>query len=262
MISHSHNLPHLAIAWSLTCQDYKQSSKSLVHHVLGAYFTMSKQLHNIQAASRVLETRVLSALRTQLGDQPRLAAVTKQALALSSAAEQVCPMIDHLRVIVSYIFQHLALILPAEYTLLQDNILCIVDNLDHACHQLLDPLDGPALVVVQTICTGHQGRSWIEINPHFLSYALSLQGPSSIAPTVGISSRTIWCCALQYGLVEPQAPVLQTVLGSQQTIHTSTSSLISDISDEQLDAAISAILQIFPMFGRCMITCHLQDQGH
>jgi hypothetical protein len=50
---------------------------------------MSDQLNNIRAAYRVLENRVISALRTQLGDQLRLAAVTAQALALASAAEQV-----------------------------------------------------------------------------------------------------------------------------------------------------------------------------
>jgi hypothetical protein len=50
---------------------------------------MSDQLNNIRAAYRVLENRVVSALRTQLGDQLRLAAVTAQALALASAAEQV-----------------------------------------------------------------------------------------------------------------------------------------------------------------------------
>jgi hypothetical protein len=50
---------------------------------------MSDQLSNIRAAYRVLENRVVSALRTQLGDQLRLAAVTAQALALASAAEQV-----------------------------------------------------------------------------------------------------------------------------------------------------------------------------
>ena len=50
---------------------------------------MSDQLNNIQAAYRVLENRVVSALRTQLGDQLHLAAVTAQALALASAAEQV-----------------------------------------------------------------------------------------------------------------------------------------------------------------------------
>ena len=54
----------------------------------GALF-MSDQLNNIRAAYRVLENRVVSALRTQLGDQLRLAAVTAQALALASAAEQV-----------------------------------------------------------------------------------------------------------------------------------------------------------------------------
>ncbi|KIM72386.1 hypothetical protein PILCRDRAFT_16180 [Piloderma croceum F 1598] len=53
---------------------------------------MSDQLSNIRAAYRVLENRVVSALRTQLGDQLRLAAVTAQALALASAAEQM----DHL----------------------------------------------------------------------------------------------------------------------------------------------------------------------
>jgi hypothetical protein len=50
---------------------------------------MSDQLNNIRAAYRVLENRVVSALRTQLGDQLRLATVTAQALALASAAEQV-----------------------------------------------------------------------------------------------------------------------------------------------------------------------------
>jgi hypothetical protein len=51
---------------------------------------MSEQLNNIQAAYNVLKSQVISALRTQLEDQPRLAAVTEQALALASAAKQVC----------------------------------------------------------------------------------------------------------------------------------------------------------------------------
>jgi hypothetical protein len=50
---------------------------------------MGDQLNNIRAAYRVLENQVVSALRTQLGDQLCLAAVTAQALALASAAEQV-----------------------------------------------------------------------------------------------------------------------------------------------------------------------------
>jgi hypothetical protein len=55
---------------------------------------MGDQLNNIRAAYRVLENRVVSALRTQLGDQLRLAAVTVQALALASAAEQVSLQCD------------------------------------------------------------------------------------------------------------------------------------------------------------------------
>jgi hypothetical protein len=140
----------------------------------------------------------------------------------------------------------------------------MVDDLDRACHESLDPPDGPPPVVVQRIRTGRRGRPRIEIDPHFLSHALSLRGPTGIAPTVGVSSRSIRRRALQYGLVEPGAPVFQIVLGpdgTHQTVHTSTSAPISDMSDEALDAAISSILQIFPTFGRRMITGHLRNQG-
>lgn len=140
----------------------------------------------------------------------------------------------------------------------------MVDDLDRACHESLDPPDGPPPIVVQRIRTGRRGRPRIEIDPHFLSHALLLRGPTGIAPTVGVSSRSIRRRALQYGLVEPGAPVFQIVLGpdgTHQTIHTSTSAPISDMSDEELDAAISSILQIFPTFGRRMITGHLRNQG-
>jgi hypothetical protein len=48
---------------------------------------MSNQLNNIQAAYHVLDNWVVSALKTQLGDQLCLAAVTVQALALASVFE-------------------------------------------------------------------------------------------------------------------------------------------------------------------------------
>ena len=68
---------------------------------------------------------------------------------------------------------------------------------------------------------------------------------------------------LQYGLVELGAPVFQIVLGpdsTHQIVHTLTSAPISDMSDEELDVAISSILQIFPTFGQCIITSHLHNQ--
>jgi hypothetical protein len=50
---------------------------------------MGDQLNNLRQGYHTLERRVISALRTQLGDRPRLVELNGQALALAAAAEQV-----------------------------------------------------------------------------------------------------------------------------------------------------------------------------
>ena len=51
---------------------------------------MADPLNNIWAAYHALQDLVVTALRTQIGDAPRLKIARDQVTALSVAAEQVC----------------------------------------------------------------------------------------------------------------------------------------------------------------------------
>ncbi|KAJ7835014.1 hypothetical protein B0H14DRAFT_3461690 [Mycena olivaceomarginata] len=86
---------------------------------------MSDPLSNLRAAYEVLETRVLHALRTQLGDTARLHVQRDEALRLLEAAEPHCHLFP-----------------PAEFATLQQSISTMANQLDEACHLSTDPQKG------------------------------------------------------------------------------------------------------------------------
>ncbi|KAJ7246076.1 hypothetical protein C8J57DRAFT_1006907, partial [Mycena rebaudengoi] len=206
------------------------------------------RLNNLRLAYHTFHERVLTALRTMLGDTPRLNALRDQGLSLAAAAEQ-----------------HIVVFPAVEYGTLQTSITDMVAALDQAGHESMDPPDAPRLVVAQRVRTGRRGRPRVEINPQFLGAALDLRGPTGIAPEIGVSSRTVRRRALEAGLVEPGAPVFQHQVNAEGTverIHTSTTPPVSLISDNDLDALVASTLEIFPQFGRRMIRGHLKSQGY
>ncbi|KAJ7246467.1 hypothetical protein C8J57DRAFT_1523597 [Mycena rebaudengoi] len=94
------------------------------------------RLNNLHLAYHTYHEHVLLALRTMLGDTPRLNALRDQGLSLAAAAEQ-----------------HITVFPAAEYGILQTSISEMVAALDLARHESLDPPDAPPLVVAHRVRT-------------------------------------------------------------------------------------------------------------
>lgn len=129
----------------------------------------------------------------------------------------------------------------------------------------VDPPEAPTPQVAWLSYSTRRGRPRVVIDPRWLAMALELRGPGGIAPTISTSSKTVRRRALELGLVQPGEPVIQNITqpdGSVERVHTSTSAPVSTLSDDDLDAMIYSVLEIFPTFGRRMINGYLRSQGH
>ncbi|KAJ8693492.1 hypothetical protein PTI98_008480 [Pleurotus ostreatus] len=208
---------------------------------------MTTPVDQFRASYAVLEQRVTTALRTQVGAVQQLSEVRDQVLSLSSAAEQ-----------------HLQSFSAAEYATLQANCTVMANDLDAACHRSLDPPHGPTLVVAQRVHTGGRGRPRVHIDPTFLESALELRGTTHLAEVFNCSARSVRRRALELGIALPAAPVrnIVEVDGEQVAQYTSTSAPVSTLNDEELDQHIRSILESFPNAGRRMIDGHLRASGH
>ncbi|KAJ7692655.1 hypothetical protein B0H16DRAFT_1352730 [Mycena metata] len=139
----------------------------------------------------------------------------------------------------------------------------MVDCLDQARHLSSDPAPGPS-IVVSTRVRG-RGCPRVEIEPNFLAQALSLRGPTHLQSVFRCSARTVRRAALRHGLAEPGNPVYTAATrldGSAARIYSSTAPAMSAISDAQLDSLLTSILQVFPDFGRCMLSGRLKAAGY
>lgn len=141
----------------------------------------------------------------------------------------------------------------------------MVQALDDACHTSQDTVEAAPIVVNWEAHTGRRGRPRKECDPQFLAFAMDLRGPTDIAPVLGWSSRTVSRRAVEYGLREPCPPVIQNVSnpdGTTTHIHQSSTQPVSTLTDDELDAVVSEILQNFPEFGRSMLSGRLTAMGH
>lgn len=141
----------------------------------------------------------------------------------------------------------------------------MVDDLDAACHESSDPADGGPLMVSQLLQTANPGRPRIQIDRTFLEHALQMRGPTALSSIFKCSSRTVRRRALEMGLVQPGPAVRESITNTDGSIshhHTSSSAPVSDMSEAELDSRVGAILELFPTFGRRMITGHLRSGGH
>ncbi|KAJ7073444.1 hypothetical protein B0H15DRAFT_740062, partial [Mycena belliarum] len=207
---------------------------------------MSEPVENLRIAYHILERNVNRSLRTQRGDSAQLSLQVNEALQFLQAAEP-----------------HRAAFPATEYATLQQSITAMVSLLDEARHLSSDPPEGPNLVVSQRVATG--GRPRLEIDRHFLSEALDLRGPSHLAAVFGCSARTIRRRALLYGLAQPGQPVYTDTRQTDGTItrsYSSTARPVSTLTDDQLDTLLTSILEVFPDFGRRMLTGRLKSAGH
>ncbi|GBE86435.1 predicted protein [Sparassis crispa] len=209
---------------------------------------MSQQLDNLRAAYHVLKERVNRALRTQLGDVGHLGEQRDQVLSFVAAAEA-----------------HQLAFPLVEFATLRRSAGAMLEALDLACHRSSDPLQEDPLVVAHRYHTGKRGRPRVEIDRLFLEQALALRGNSAIALVTGCSARTVRRRALEHNLVLPGAPVYTDRIAANGTIsrtYRSSTAPTSQLTDDELDTFIAAVLDVFPDFGRRMLDGRLKASGH
>ncbi|KAJ7094476.1 hypothetical protein B0H15DRAFT_737069, partial [Mycena belliarum] len=213
---------------------------------------MTDRLENFRAGYAGLEERVHIALRVQLGDVQRLHAQRDEALSFLDAAEQAS----------------LSPLFPAgEYPVLYSNICAIVASLEMACTTSSDPC-ADDIAVVRHRATGKRGRPRVDIDHNYLARALTLAGPSGIASILGCSSRTVRRSALKQGLAKPGDAVYTkqpradgSHVKKYNPLAATPASTRTRMSDHDLDGEMFTILQLFPHFGRSMITGHLRAKS-
>ncbi|KAF7358806.1 Integrase catalytic domain-containing protein [Mycena sanguinolenta] len=189
------------------------------------------RLESIRIAFFQLGDRVNGALHTQIGDRLRLQEQNSGVLRLLAA-----------------IHEHSDVIPPAERQVMESSIENMLDALSTATLQSDDIPSGPGISVSRP----PSGSNFV-VRP-------------VLPPVAGVASRTIRRRALEYGLVEPAAPVFIEDVDEAgvvvRTYITSTTGPVSEISDDELDELMHYILEIFPTFGRRMIAGHLRQLGH
>ena len=129
----------------------------------------------------------------------------------------------------------------------------MIQYLDQVWHASSDPLEVPMIPFTQKVRTGRPGRSRIEVDPNLLSTALTLHPKTWIAQTASCSAQTICQRQQDYSISAPGS--------SKQMDPLNTHSYPSEITDEQLDQCLAAIIQDFPTFGHRLATASLRANG-
>ncbi|KAK7008037.1 hypothetical protein R3P38DRAFT_3593223 [Favolaschia claudopus] len=209
-----------------------------------------QQLENFRAAYIRLERQVQRSLSTQCGDTERLALRASVVDRFWDAA-----------------LQHQYIFPEDEFATLQRSVTRMHTALASAAEESADPVQDPPLVVMKKQKNGKgTGRHILAIDTHFLDSALKMRGPAHIAKVLHCHPRTVRRRALAAGLVLPGAPVRRHELtpdGRVRAVWQSTGPAISAISNdpEALDFHVRDILQLFPSFGREMLSGALASRG-
>lgn len=141
----------------------------------------------------------------------------------------------------------------------------MLNALDDAVLVSVDAPDRLPVQLSQTIYTGQLGHPHVEIDPNSLGIALSMPGPTHLAPLVGCSACTVHRKALEHGLAEPGPPMYVDFVdenGNETRFYTQASKDHSGLSDDDLDSITRGILEVFPCFGRRIIDGHMRFLGH
>ncbi|KAK7052904.1 hypothetical protein VNI00_004224 [Paramarasmius palmivorus] len=206
-------------------------------------------VNNLREAYYGLERRVLRAHYTMAGDSQQLEGEKAHALAFLSAVQAN---------------EHRFSL--EEFACISNNIQAMMNVLDETANRLSDQPDSDTIPVVHRVKTGGRGRPKVEIDKGVLGEALILRGgPGSLALPFGCSSRTIRRRAIEYELVEPGHPVCTTERhadGSITRTYTSSTPAVSNITDQELDGMLFAILRTFQNFGLRMLRGRLLADGH
>lgn len=141
----------------------------------------------------------------------------------------------------------------------------MVTALDDAAHRSSDPSPRAPVRVASPRRTGKRGRPRCEINPEFLAAAIKLRPLTKIAPVAGCSPRTIRRRLLEHQLAQagnPPITIERQDDGSTHRVHHIQPASSNRLTNAELDAQVSNVLQAFPNFGRTMIKGALANAGH
>jgi hypothetical protein len=127
-----------------------------------------------------------------------------------------------------------------------ENLKAMVQALDNAQLQSLDPPTTTLAPLLHLSHAGGPGRPRIEIKPEVLQATLALEPKTTLANMLGCSVRTI--CRRQRELEEETG----VPLAPQWT----------EITDRNLDVIVREILHRFPNFGRGMVMGRLMSNNY
>ena len=204
------------------------------------------QVTNLRVGYRILEDNITVALQTQVGDRQRLSALQDGALMFMGAVDNVSDRDVRLQLELMSTMKHKSLFTSEELELVTSNIKKMVELLEVAEGQSLDPPTEPAPSLSHLNYTGTPGRPRIEIEPSVLSSILSIEPKTTLATILGCSARTVRRCQkddeCQTGVRLPPP--------------------WSALTDNELDGIVNGILAEFPHYGRSMLMGAMTFQGH
>ena len=204
------------------------------------------QATNLRVGYRILEDNITVALQTQVGDRQRLSALQDGALMFMGAVDNVSDRDALLRSELMSTMKHKSLFTSEELELVVSNIKKMVELLNVAGGQSLDPPTEPAPSLSHLNHTGTPGRPRFEIEPGVLSSVLSIKPKTTLATILGCLART----------VRRRQKDVERQTGVRLAPPRST------LTDNELDGIVGGILAEFPHYGRSMLMGAMTFRGH
>jgi hypothetical protein len=137
-------------------------------------------------------------------------------------------------------------------------------RLDEARHAARDQPDEPFIQVISTSLPGKRGRPRKDINREWLAQMSSIRAKPGLSTLLGVSARTIRRREVEYGLRAPGVSFVQRQVledGTHDIIYNGQPPSLPALSNQEVDSIVASHLEIFPNFGRSMITGSLLSTG-
>ncbi|KIK82281.1 hypothetical protein PAXRUDRAFT_92506, partial [Paxillus rubicundulus Ve08.2h10] len=203
-------------------------------------------IQNIYAAFLELGERVNTTLRTQLGDAACL-----------NEQKQMCLQF------LAQINQHLPAIPLVNQEVILLSVTQMIKSLDNAITTSSDIPDGPPIILGVWESPSGSGRPMVDIDPKDLAMLVSGHQVTHerLANLYNCHPQTICHHLFEYRLSAPGPPVYTTQTEADgtatQNYQPGSSSELSTLPDDQLNALVLSIYHQFPSFGRRMIDGYL-----
>lgn len=154
-----------------------------------------------------------------------------------------------------------------EFTALESNIALLIESLSDATHENRDPPDSTDLQWSTRLVRNGPGAPSVKIDRAILTEIVHGNHKwTDWAPLLKCHPRTIRRLALSEGLVEPGQAVYSTQLNDDGSTYRHYNrqgprSRTSGLTDNELDLAITDILNMHPRYGRVMVKGQLASMG-